>query len=230
MPKVDLSAFKPTRLTMSEREISSREAFVRINNVIQTLGLRARVRYVDDGNLVATAEALQIIIIKDESEVYLAVALPRTGPGDRHISAIGSGCSLDIFIAIQRAVTEQFQSNALYDANDEIADRKILDVLCQSEKLEQLIDFAPVKNLKLNTLAPPKNLLALSVPEQLALLRKNLSGMNKVLFFRTVMEYPGTNVVTQTYIPGLDRFNIIRNGQPVAPQHILLGTRSSPTS
>lgn len=41
---------------MSEREISSREAFVRINNVIQTLGLRARVRYVDDGNLVATAE------------------------------------------------------------------------------------------------------------------------------------------------------------------------------
>jgi len=56
MPKVDLSAFKPTRLTMSEREISSSEAFVRINNVIQTLGLKARVRYVDDGNLVATAE------------------------------------------------------------------------------------------------------------------------------------------------------------------------------
>ncbi|WP_375122290.1 hypothetical protein [Pseudomonas sp. LW8] len=41
---------------MSEREISSSEAFVRINNVIQTLGLKARVRYVDDGNLVATAE------------------------------------------------------------------------------------------------------------------------------------------------------------------------------
>lgn len=176
------------------------------------------------------AEDLQIIIIKDKPDVYLAIALPRSGPGNRHISAIGSGCSLDIYTAIQRAVTEQFQSATLYDAKEEIADRKTLDVLCQSEKLKQLIDFAPVKDLKLDTLPISEDQIILPVREQLTFLQKSQSDIGKTIFYRTVMHYSGSSVVTQAYIPGLERFNIIRNGQHVVPQHILLGTERSPAA
>ena len=174
------------------------------------------------------ASKLQIIIFRDDSGVYFSVAFPKTGPGDLHISPIGSGCSLDICIAVQRAVTEQFQSSTLYGTSEETADRKAFDVLSTSDALKNLIDFSPLKNLKLRTLEPTSKGLTSTVAEQIALLQRNLKTINKAIFHRTVAQYTNTNIVTQTYIPGLDRFNIIRNGQLVAPQHILLNNAKTP--
>ncbi|MFJ2486396.1 YcaO-like family protein [Pseudomonas sp. NPDC087639] len=168
------------------------------------------------------ASKLQIIIIRDESGVYFSVAFPKMGPGDLHISPIGSGCSLDICIAVQRAVTEQFQSSTLYDVSEEASDRKTFDMLSSCDALKNLIDFAPVKNLKLRVLEPFSKKLTSSVTQQIELLQRKLKAIDRAIFHRTVAQYSNTNIVIQTYIPGLDRFNIIRNGQLVAPQHILL--------
>ncbi|MFJ2480149.1 YcaO-like family protein [Pseudomonas sp. NPDC087598] len=182
----------------------------------------------DHSYALEAAKKLQIIIVKDESGVYFSVALPKTGPGEMHISAIGSGCSLSICTAVQRAVTEQLQSSALYDITEEISDRKVFDFLSTSYALKNLIDFAPVKNLKLQTLEPIPTHLASTVAQQLALLQENLHTRDRTIFYRTVAEYANTNIVIQTYIPGLDRFNIIRNGQRVAPQYILLNGANTP--
>ncbi|MFJ2527699.1 YcaO-like family protein [Pseudomonas helmanticensis] len=174
------------------------------------------------------ASKLQIIVIKDESGVYFSVAFPKMGPGDLHISPIGSGCSLDICIAVQRAVTEQFQSSTLYGISEETSDRKAFDMLSTSDALKNLIDFSPLKNLKLRTFEPTSESQTSTVAQQIALLQRNLKSVGKAIFHRTVAQYANTNIVTQIYIPGLDRFNIIRKGQLVAPQHILLNNTKRP--
>lgn len=175
----------------------------------------------DNSYALALADKLQIIIIKDVMNVYFSVALPKAGPGHLHLSAIGSGCSLDICIAIQRAVTEQFQVNELYDDTQEATDRKSLDFLAGSNMLKSLIDFKPVKNLSLPTLDLSREDFAKSVPAQLGLLENILLTTRRAIYFRVVAQYSDDGIVCQSYVPGLERFNLIRNGYLVAPQRIL---------
>lgn len=176
----------------------------------------------------AMADKLQIIIIKDVMNVYFAVAIPKAGPGNLHLSPIGSGCSLDICIAIQRAVTEQFQVEALYDDAQEAIDRKTLDLLSRSNTLKYLIDFNSVKNLNLPILDQPPTDFAINVPLQLEMLKNNVSASGRIIFHRVITQYSDNGIVCQSYIPGLERFNIIRNGCLVAPQHILRQTQITP--
>lgn len=167
------------------------------------------------------AYELQIIIVKDILSVYFAVAFPKAGPGDQHLSPLGSGCSLDICTAIQRAVTEQLQSRVLYDASEELRDRKTFNLLSRSDKLKKLIDMSPVRTLILPELECPTHEYTEAVSAQLDILHNALSSSDKTVFHRTVARFSSNSIVTQAYIPGLERFNIIRNGRLVAPQHIL---------
>ncbi|WP_339493121.1 YcaO-like family protein [Pseudomonas sp. EA_15y_Pfl2_R67] len=171
----------------------------------------------------ASANRLQVIIIKDVLSVYFAVAFPKAGPGVHHLSPIGSGCSLEIHTAIQRAVTEQFQSEDLYDAAEESIDRETFDLLSKSRHLKHLIDFAPVIRATLPIIDIPTHIDPITVSAQLEILQKNLSIKDMNIFHRTVARFSGNSIVTQTYIPGLERFNIIRNGRLVVPQYVLRG-------
>ncbi|WP_339505390.1 YcaO-like family protein [Pseudomonas sp. RL_105y_Pfl2_101] len=171
----------------------------------------------------ASANRLQVIIIKDVLSVYFAVAFPKAGPGVHHLSPIGSGCSLEIHTAIQRAVTEQFQSEDLYDAAEESIDRETFDLLSKSRHLKHLIDFAPVIKATLPIIDIPTHIDPITVSAQLEILQKNLSIKDMNIFHRTVARFSGNSIVTQTYIPGLERFNIIRNGRLVVPQYVLRG-------
>ncbi|MDO7899637.1 YcaO-like family protein [Pseudomonas citrulli] len=168
-----------------------------------------------------SVSGLRIIIIKDVLSVYFAVAFPKAGPGAHHLSPIGSGCSLNIDTAIQRAVTEQLQSEDLYGPTEEFLDRKTLDLLSESRQLKNLIDFAPVRSAILSVLDCPLHEHIETVPSQLDTLHKSLENEGRKIFYRTVTRFSCNSIVTQTYIPGLERFNIIRNGRLVVPQHVL---------
>jgi len=170
-----------------------------------------------------SADRLKVIIIKDVLSVYFAVAFPKAGPGAHHLSPIGSGCSLEIRTAIQRAVTEQFQSEDLYDAAEESIDRETFDLLSKSRHLKNLIDFAPLIKTTPPIIDTPAHIASITVSAQLELLQKNLSIKGMEIFHRTVARFSGNSIVTQIYIPGLERFNIIRNGRLVVPQHVLRG-------
>jgi len=212
-----------------ERHILSR-FFLAICNIGPALKLYAPSKALlaqslqHDADAIALANKLQIIIIKNVMNVYFSVAIPKSGPGDMHLSAIGSGCSLDICIAIQRAVTEQFQVNALYDDTQDEIDRKTLDFLTNSNTLKNLIDFEPVKNLKLSLLDPPPPTVEKSAPLQLEELEKHVSRTGGTIYHRVVANYSNNGIVCQTYIPALERFNLIRNGCLVVPQQVLLQT------
>lgn len=172
----------------------------------------------------ALADKLQIIVIKDVMDVYFSVALPKSGPGHHHLSPIGSGCSLDLCTAIQRAATEQFQVSELYDDVQEATDRATLSFLASSEKLKPLIDFEAVSTLKLPTLDSPIVDFVKDVPAQLNSLENNLLRTGKVPYHRVVSRYSDDGIVCQSYIPGLERFNLIRNGCHVVPQRFLRQT------
>ncbi|MCP1511368.1 YcaO-like family protein [Pseudomonas rhodesiae] len=174
-----------------------------------------------DASSMISAKKLKIIIIKDVFDVFFAIALPHAGPGDMHLSPIGSGCSLDIKIAIQRAVSEQFQTEALYGLDEEANDLKILKFLASSKKLTPLIDFNTVKNLKLPLMEMPNERRASTVQQQITTLNQSLSRAGRKIYYRTLARFDEC-VVTQVYIPGLERFNLIRQGCLVAPQQILL--------
>ncbi|WP_259695985.1 YcaO-like family protein [Pseudomonas brassicacearum] len=171
----------------------------------------------------ASASRLRVIIIKDVLSVYFAVAFPKAGPGVHHLSPIGSGCSLEIQTAIQRAVTEQFQSEDLYDVIEESLDREAYDLLSKSKHLKHLIDFTPITRATLPMIDTPTHSDSATVSAQLEILQKNLSNTGMKIFRRTVARFSSNSIVTQIYIPGLERFNIIRNGRLVAPQYVLRG-------
>jgi len=172
----------------------------------------------------ALADKLQIIVIKDVMSVFFSVALPKSGPGHHHLSPIGSGCSLDICTAIRRAVTEQFQVSELYDDAQESIDRTTLSFLASLEKLKPLIDFEAVSTLRLPILDSPLVDFEKSVPAQLESLENSLLRTGKAPYYRTVARYSDDGIVCQSYIPGLERFNLIRNGCHVAPQRFLRQT------
>lgn len=171
------------------------------------------------------AGELQIVIVKDVLSVCFSVAFSKNGPGDSHLSPIGSGSSLDICTAIQRAVTEQLQSSELYDAAEESTDRKTFELLSCSNQLKNLIDLSPITKTSLPVLDDPLQTLTETVSAQLDALQKNLLQSGFKLFRRTLLNHSSNGIVTQSYIPGLERFNIIRNGRLVAPQHILRAKR-----
>lgn len=170
----------------------------------------------------AKAEKLQIIIINNFFNVYFSIAFPKSGAGDLHLSAVGSGSSLNVLTAVQRAVTEQFQADVLYDDSQDQSDRKIHDFLASSSILRPLIDFQPVKNVKLPEYNHTATSLTACVPLQLKTLENNLLAAGAHLYHRTVIQYGEDGIVCQSYVPGLERFNLIRNGSRVAPQRILL--------
>ena len=171
---------------------------------------------------IKSAQRLQIVVIKDFLGVYFAAAFPRAGAGDLHIASVGSGCSLDVNVALQRAVTEQFQANELYDSAGEELDKKTLELLSSSEKLKPLIEFSSIKNLRLPLIKHQHKQFSASVPHQLQILQNSLSNDGKKIFFRTLAKFANDCNVIQIYIPSLERFNIIRSGNLVAPQHTLL--------
>ncbi len=65
----------------------------------------------------------------------------------------------------------------------------------------------------------------LSVRGQVKRTLINLEKHNKIAFYRTLYEHPNLATVVQVFIPGLERFHLIRSGIPVAPQSALKGIR-----
>jgi ribosomal protein S12 methylthiotransferase accessory factor len=67
--------------------------------------------------------------------------------------------------------------------------------------------------------------IELSVRGQVKRTAINLEKQNKTVFYRTLYEHPNFATVVQVFIPGLERFHLIRSGIPVAPQSAFKGIR-----
>jgi ribosomal protein S12 methylthiotransferase accessory factor len=174
----------------------------------------------DNMETYSTADNFKIILTPTTQGVYFSMAIPKRADGRYPICPVGSGCSVDPRIAISRAVTELVQTTALYDADAKTNDLHAYALMERSPSLRPLIHLEKLRNVGqiCQRLDPP---LKLSVAEQTELVIEHLDGLGFRVLHRTLASFANGCVVSQVYVPGLERFNLVRAGIPVVPQQLL---------
>lgn len=168
----------------------------------------------------AAACHFKVLFMPTQQGVYFSMALPKSPNGRYPICPIGSGCSVDPRIAIGRAITELIQTLELYNADEKNTDLRAYSLLDRSPPLRPLIQLEKLRNVDntVRRLDPP-----LSIPpaEQIELITEHLNDLGYRVLRRTLAHFGNGCFVTQVYVPGFERFNLIRAGNPVVPQRLL---------
>lgn len=164
--------------------------------------------------LLQCAKTLNIYMTDYFFGLFFCIASP--GEQDQHTLAIvGSGCSLNPSVALSRAVTEQIQSQSLSTHRELNKDENTLDFLTRSPRLEKLINPIPSQEPELFHPTYDSLTTPLQTRKTIALLTQNKNS----IFYRHLFNHPELACALQVYIPGFDRFHLIRSGVPVAPQY-----------
>ncbi|MFF7105705.1 YcaO-like family protein [Pseudomonas sichuanensis] len=149
-------------------------------------------------------------------DTYFCIAIPSSSLPNE-LSVIGSGCSTDPSTALYRAVTEQIQCERLRSSKELLEDEDTSVTLSKSKKLAALLH--PLPNANYPSLHP--SVKSYSVRQQIKRTLLNLKEYDRQVFYHVLFDEPGLASVVQVYIPGLERFHLIRSGIPVAPQSAL---------
>ncbi|MFK7701524.1 YcaO-like family protein [Pseudomonas caspiana] len=173
----------------------------------------------------ALVDGMKILITHTIYGVYFCMAIPKRPDGRYPVCLIGSGCSVDARVAIERASTELLQMLELFDESERDNDLKAYSLMQRSSKLRPLIGLEVLRNTEYTCrrLDPPKKK---TVAHQLEYIIEQVSATGLRVLRRTLLEFDNGCIVTQVYIPGLERFNLVRAGVPVVPQHLLHANRS----
>ncbi|MBA1202846.1 YcaO-like family protein [Pseudomonas capeferrum] len=167
------------------------------------------------------SKTLDLVVTQEFYGAYFCIAVPKTTNPNR-ISVIGSGYSACSFTAVYRAVSEQLQCAKLQNSEDIETDKTISEILLSVPRLEKLLHLNPARTLEIIYPRHEKLSVHTQIKNILISLRKN----NRSVFHRTLFNEPGLACAMQIYIPGLERFHLIRSGCPVVPQSALSrGTR-----
>ncbi len=170
--------------------------------------------------LCTIAMSMKIVMAETIQGVYFAMAIPKQPDGRYILCPVGSGCSVDAHTAIERAATELHQIMMLYDETEKATDYNALTLANYSPTLRPLINLEVLRNTDFTSrrLGPPRRL---GVDEQIEFIIEKLAATGWRVFKRTLLGFSNGCAVTQVYVPGLERFNLIRAGVPVVPQHLL---------
>jgi ribosomal protein S12 methylthiotransferase accessory factor len=179
----------------------------------------------DHSELRLIARGMKVLMTETLPGVYFCMAIPKRPNGRFVVCPVGSGSSLDPRVSIERAVTELSQAMELYDDGEKETDKCAHSLIERSSALRPLIRLETLRNIEstFRRLDPPRTL---SVAEQIDLITDNLSVTGSRAFTRTIANFASGCAVTQTYVPGLERFNLIRAGIPVVPQRLLHANRA----
>lgn len=176
--------------------------------------------FAHDNKLFHLSKKLEILISHDFFDLPFCVAFPRQKK-TKTLCTVGSGCSISPSIAMYRAVTEFIQCEELYGPNERHEDFSTKVMLSSSTRLASLVHPSPSCNV--SELHPPQ--IELSIRGQIKRTLLNLKKHNKTVFYRTLYSKPELVTALQVFIPGLERFHLIRSGIPVAPQSTFKGIR-----
>ncbi|WP_265411760.1 YcaO-like family protein [Pseudomonas putida] len=176
--------------------------------------------FVHDRKLLRHASKLEIYLTHDFYDVPFCIAITRSKK-EGSLCSVGSGSSINPSTAMYRAVTELIQCEQLSGSKEKQDDLTTKKMLAQSARLSPLLH--PCPRYDVPTYHPPR--IELSVRGQIKRTLTNLRKQNKSVFYRTLYEHPNLATAVQVFIPGLERFHLIRSGMPVAPQSAFNGYR-----
>jgi ribosomal protein S12 methylthiotransferase accessory factor len=169
---------------------------------------------------------MKILIIESTTGAFFSIALPRETKSQFILCPIGSGCSISPVTAVTRSITELIQVTALYDESERELDDITYDLLDSHDLLRSLITLAEFRTDDCTAWSNSTNIHPLTIEEQIKKIVTGLMRTGHNTSYRILKEFNNGCVVTQVYIPGMDRFNLIRAGSAVAPQHILRCSRT----
>lgn len=169
-----------------------------------------------DGRLLRQAMRMEIVLKQSDFGTWFCIAMPAK-PTGTPLTPVGSGCSVSPSIALYRAVTEQIQCETLHGPDEVQENAQTAALLEQSPRLAKLRH--PRWPHELPTLHPVSH--QLGVTAQMTSVLKALRQHSKTAFFHTLQTHSKLATVVQVFIPGLERFHLIRSGVPVVPQHVL---------
>ena len=160
------------------------------------------------------------VILGDSFLGFYFCAVIDDRPWNSAMAVIGSGVSLSRFHAIERGVNEFVQVHCLMTDDLRRKDSIIEKLLSNKERLSTLV--APeVGNLPKANQALSDDRYSRSSEFMFRDISERLSRTYPVLI-RKRTEMSERFSVVSVFIPGLDRFNLIRTGNTVAPQQWLL--------
>ncbi|MDR6712068.1 ribosomal protein S12 methylthiotransferase accessory factor [Pseudomonas hunanensis] len=170
----------------------------------------------DNDVLFSYSQDLSIYMLTDFYGLFFCVAI---GAPEQDISlaVIGSGCSASPNVALYRAVTEQVQCARLRGDREKDEDHETARMLSTSTRLSSLL--YPITKGEAGQVNPLP--FGGNLREQIQQTTAHLKAHGRSIFYRTLFNEPGLACVVQAYIPGLERFHLIRSGFPVVPQSVL---------
>lgn len=181
----------------------------------------------DFPQFIPRAKEMRVLLYKSIFGTFFSVALPKRPQGRHPICPIGSGCSLDPRIAIQRSTTELTQTIDLFDETEKLQDENTHGLLDPCPWLRPLIKLDTLRNRTFEEfrLPPPTTR---TVEEQIDIITQELVRTGHQPLKRCVSKLANGCAVFQVYVPGFERFNLIRLGLPVVPQRHLWTSRPVP--
>lgn len=174
--------------------------------------------FCENASLLHHSQRLEIFITQEFYGGYFCIALEKTASAGS-LSIVGSGYASCAHVAVSRAVTEHLQCTHMQGAEEQSIDKGVCRMLSESSHLSKLLH--PVPKRKMTSIHPKA--IKLSVHSQIRNILINLKKSNRTVFYRTLINEPGLACAMQVYIPGLERFHLIRSGYRVVPQSALSG-------
>ncbi|MNJ31984.1 YcaO-like family protein [compost metagenome] len=169
-----------------------------------------------DKTLLAHAKKLTLFLTNEFYGAFFCIAIAKREI-DCSLSVVGSGCSADPSVALYRAVSEQLQCSRLRRPKEKQEDLSTACMLGSSKRLSKLL--TPIIDYPAETLN--RGTSSQGMRAQIQQATEKLHEHGRSVFYRTLFNKPGLACVVQAYIPGLERFHLIRSGIPVVPQSAL---------
>lgn len=154
------------------------------------------------------------VVAQTQFSNYVAVTVLQHSKSVKlQMAQVGAGASISAELAISRSLDEVMQCVELYSEEEYFEDRYAKEQILEFPKLNALIQLGNRgRGEKFQLLDMP----TMTVKRQVEILDKQLRHYGYTPLTRNLMNCGEMNVI-QVFIPGMERFHLIRSGNLVAP-------------
>lgn len=193
------------------------------------LGLKHRLQFVEiDKNTIKEwdkySEFLtkeyrwKIILGQGMADVFFCLAVGSSYHSSQPMSVLGSGASLHKDVALERALTEIIQGHCCVSENTIKQDAEVKRSLDKNHLLKKLIFIEDYLFKRVDWDEIKDKVTYYSTRQQVDQLNQWLTFKKHPVYYRIKTPPYSPFVVVSTFVPGLERFHLIREGSFVAPQ------------
>jgi ribosomal protein S12 methylthiotransferase accessory factor len=166
---------------------------------------------------------IELVLADSGFSTWCAIAIGRSKSAHFALPQVGSGSSFYPELAVRRAVAELVQCCVLYDETVRQEDEKAIALTREFPGYEPAV-FLPAGALRWPVLGalPSGSGERLPPERQWARICEAVERRGYTVHMTEVARLGADGVIAQVFVPGLERFDLIRLGSVVAPQAVLL--------